>query len=168
MDVKELLDEDAFDPKKLFDEKNYSTLIINRDGFSKKENNTADLLEHLLEPGITRSETEEIFLQLKEAKAADMLVSAIKKAERPGERALLTCACWETGLDFTGHLLFFVELACSDDFKLAMEALTVVENCEGKVNDEVLAEALNIVGQSKTKHEELLNILKNNIKHRAG
>ena len=49
MDIKELLDEDAFDPEKLFNEKEYSTLIIKRDGFSKKENSSADLIEGLLD-----------------------------------------------------------------------------------------------------------------------
>ena len=52
--IKELLDEDAFDPKKLFNEEEYSTLIIAREGFSKKENNAADLIESLLEKEITR------------------------------------------------------------------------------------------------------------------
>jgi hypothetical protein len=63
--IKELLDEDAFDPKKLFDEEEYSTLIIAREGFSKKDNTAADLLEGLLEKGITRQESEAIFLKLK-------------------------------------------------------------------------------------------------------
>ena len=65
--IKELLDEDAFDPKKLFDEEEYSTLIIAREGFSKKDNTAADLLEGLLEKGITRQEREAIFLKLKES-----------------------------------------------------------------------------------------------------
>ena len=65
--IKELLDEDAFDPKKLFDEEEYSTLIIAREGFSKKDNTAADLLEGLLEKGITRQESEAIFLKLKES-----------------------------------------------------------------------------------------------------
>ncbi|HOZ88075.1 MAG TPA: hypothetical protein PL029_09965, partial [Bacteroidia bacterium] len=67
--LNELLDDDALDPKKLFNEKEYNTLIIDRGGFNKKENNTADLLEQLLDPNITRVESEGIYLQLKEMKA---------------------------------------------------------------------------------------------------
>src|SRR4051812_45692353 len=107
--VKELLDDDAFDPKKLFNEEEYSTLIIKRDGFNKKENNAADLLEGLLEKEITRQESEAIFLKLKENNSVDLMVDAIKKAQRTEEKTILTAACWETGLDFSDHFLFFTE-----------------------------------------------------------
>ena len=87
--IKELLDEDAFDPQKLFDEEEYSTLIIAREGFSKKDNTAADLLEGLLEKGITRQESEAIFLKLKESNSVELMVDAIKKAERIDEKIIL-------------------------------------------------------------------------------
>ncbi len=167
MDIKELLDDDAFDPKKLFNEEEYSTLIIKREGFSKKENNTADLLEGLLDKEITRIESEAIFLKLKEMKANAMLVEAIKKADRTHEKALLAAACWESGLDFTNDFLFFTQLACSDDFQLAIEAQTVVENCEGMIDEHTLSKALEIAEASKSKNKELVNDLIENIKQRV-
>jgi hypothetical protein len=164
MDVKELLDDDAFDPKKLFNEEEYSTLIINRDGFSKKQNDVADLIHTLLEKNTTRLESEEIFKILKEKNAQEVLVNAIKQCERLSEKIKLTCACWESCLDFSNHFLFFVELACNNDFALSMEALTVVENCEEPViNQEVLTQALVIAKNSKSPNTALLEDLKNNI-----
>lgn len=165
--VKELLDEDSFDPKKLFNEEEYSTLIIKRDGFNKKENNTADLLESLLDKGITRQESEEIFLKLKESNAVDVMVDAVKKAQRVEERIILAAACWESCLDFTNHFLFFVELACSDNLELSLEGLTVVENCEGTIDESTLTKALEIAQNSKSKNKELLQALIDNIKLRA-
>lgn len=164
--LKELLDEDAFDPKKLFNEEEYSTLIIKRDGFNKKENTAADLIEGLLEKEITRQESEEIFLKLKENNSIELMVDAIKKAQRTEEKTILTAACWETGLDFTNHFLFFVELACYDNFLLAMEALTVVEYIEGMIDESTLTKALQIAQGSKSKNAELLNDLIANIKSR--
>lgn len=35
--IEELLDDDALDPKKLFNEEEYSTLIIGREGFNKNK-----------------------------------------------------------------------------------------------------------------------------------
>jgi hypothetical protein len=166
MDIKELLDEDAFDPKKLFNEKEYSTLIINREGFTKKENNTADLIEGLLDKEISRAESEEIFQKLKDSGAAQLLVGAIRKAERTDEKRKLTAACWESGLDFSNDFLFFVELATSDDFQLSMEALTVVENCEGTITNETLQKALSIAQTSKSKNEALTGDLLSNIRLR--
>ena len=166
MEIKELLDEDeAFDPKKLFDEKEYSTLIINREGFNKKENNIADLLESLLEKQ-SRQESEEIFKQLKEAKAQKMMVNAIKAAPANNEKTILTAACWETGLDFSDYFLSFVELAVNDDFQLALEALSVVESCEGTINESTLTNALEIAQNSKSKNPTLVNDLTENIKSR--
>jgi hypothetical protein len=164
MDVKELLDDDTFDPKKLFNEEEYSTLIINRDGFSKKENNLADLILVLLEKNTSRAESEEIFKILKEKNAQELLVNAIKQCERINEKIKLISACWESCLDFSNYFLFFVELACNNNFELSMEALTVVENCEEPlINQDVLAKALIITKNSKSPNTALLEDLKTNI-----
>lgn len=165
--VDELLDDDAFDPKKLFNEEEYSTLLIKREGFSKSQNSSADLLEGLLEPNITRAESEEIFSKLKDANAVEMMIDAITCAERIEEKTVLTAACWESGLDFTNQFLFFVELACSDDFKLAMEALTVAENVEGTIDENTLSKALEIAQNTKSKNEALLVELIRVIKDRV-
>ncbi len=164
--LKELLDEDAFDPKKLFNEEEYSTLIIKREGFSKKENDSADLIEGLLEKEITRQESEVIFSKLKENNSVELLIDSIKKAQRLEQKTILTAACWESGLDFTAHFLFFTELACHDNFLLAMEGLTVVENIEGKLDEATLTNALQIAQNSKSKNVELINDLISNIKSR--
>jgi hypothetical protein len=165
--IKELLDEDAFDPKKLFDEEEYSTLIIAREGFSKKDNTAADLLEGLLEKGITRQESEAIFLKLKESNSVELMVDAIKKAERVDEKTILAAACWESCLDFTKHFLFFTEIACSDNLLLALEGLTVVENTEGTIDEDTLTKALVIAQGSKSKNKELVKDLITNIKLRV-
>ena len=165
--VKELLDEDSFDPKKLFNEEEYSTLIIAREGFSKKDNSTADLLEGLLDKHITRQESEAIFLKLKESNSVELMVNAIKKAERIEEKTILAAACWESCLDFTNHFLFFTELACHDNLLLALEGLTVVENCEGTVDENTLAKALEIAKSTKSKNQELVTALIENIKQRT-
>ena len=165
--IKELLDEDAFDPKKLFNEEEYSTLIIAREGFSKKENNAADLIESLLEKEITRQESEAIFLKLKESNSVDVMVNAIKKAGRVDEKIILAAACWESCLDFTNHFLFFVELSCDDNFLLAMEGLTVVENCEGTIDEDTLTKALLFAQNTKSKNKELVKDLITNIKLRV-
>ncbi|MCC6372342.1 MAG: hypothetical protein IT236_15165 [Bacteroidia bacterium] len=168
MAIEELLDEEAFDPKKLFNEEEYSTLVIKRDGFSNKQNTAADLIEDLMEPNNTRQENEAIFLKIKESNAGEMLVNALKSVKKPSERAILTAACWECGLDFTQHFLFFVDLACSNDFNVALEAITVVENCEGAIDEDSLHKALKMAESSKSPNAHLLEMLVQNIKQRLG
>jgi hypothetical protein len=166
MDIKELLDEDAFDPEKLFNEKEYSTLIINRDGFSKKENSTADLIESLLEKEISREESEEIFSKLKATANPAMLVDAIKNSHRIEEKTKLVAAAWECGLDFSAYFLFFVDLACHDDFQLALEALSVVESTEVLPSHDLAVHALEIAKTAKSKNPQLVSDLIHNLNSR--
>lgn len=168
MDIKELLDDESLDPKKLFDEKEYSTLIVNREGFNKKENDIADLVESLLEKEISRAEMEEIFSKLKDKNAGAILTESIKKSNKISDKTILTAACWESGLDFTSDFLMFTELACNNDFALAMEALTVVENIEGIVQDDTLTQALLMAQNSKSNNSSILEDLIENLKQRIG
>lgn len=166
MGVEELLDDDAFDPKKLFDEKQYSTLIINREGFDKKQNSIADLLEALLDDRNTRQENESLFAKLKELNAQQMLVDAVEAAENTADKIKLLAACWESCLDFTPHFPFFVKLVCHPDFGVALEALSVVESCEGQIDELILADALLTVQSLPEKPHELVDDLVANIKQR--
>lgn len=166
MGAEELLDEDAFDPQKLFNEEEYSTLIIGREGFSKKENNTADLIEALLDKEISRQESEEIFSKLKETNSQKVMLDAIQTAQRIGEKTRIVAACWECGLDFTPYFLDFVKLATHDDFQLALEALSVVESSEGVLDEKILTEAMEIAQSSKSPNTDLVHDLIENIKLR--
>lgn len=166
MGVEELLDEEAFDPKKLFNEEEYSTLIISRDGMSKKDNTTADYIEALLEEKNTREENEQIYSKLKEAKAQKMLVEAIRASHKKTDTVKLLAACWECGLDFSEYFLDFVKLSTHEEFQIALEALSVVESCEAPITEQVLTSALEIAEASGSAHIELTNDLIDNIKNR--
>ncbi len=166
MVLDQLLDDEALNPKKLFDENEYSTLMIGRDGFNKNQNDSADLIETLLSKGVTRKECEDIFLKLKNLKAHKLLIDTLRSAKTDSDKAKLCAACWECGLDFTAHFLFFTELASSNDFALAMEALTVVESIEGIILESDLTKAMEIVQNSTSKNTAILDFLRENIKQR--
>jgi len=166
MGAEELLDEDAFDPQKLFNEEEYSTLIIGREGFNKKENTTADLLEALMEKKISREESEAIFSKLKETNSQKVMIDAINTAQRVSEKTILVAACWECGLDFTPYFLEFVKLATHQDFQLALEALSVVESTEGVLDEKTLTAALQIAESAQNPNKDLLQDLIENIKSR--
>ena len=166
MGADELLEGGSLDPKKLFDEKEYITMVIDREGFSKKQNDNADLVMTLLEKELDRKEQEDIFAQLKEVNAGKILIEAIGNVKKNSDKAKLCAACWESGLDFTDHFIFFTELTCQDDFILSMEALTVIENIEGALEEKTLTKALEIAQNCKSKNTHLINDLIENIKQR--
>jgi hypothetical protein len=166
MNEKDFLEEENSDPKKYFNEKEYNTIIVNRKGFSKKQNEMADLVTELLGKELNREETENIFKQLKEGNAQPLLVEAIRNVKKNEDKARLCAACWESGLDFTSYFLFFAELSCHENFLLAMEALTVVENVPGKITEEELKKALIKARESKNGNKDIIADLEENIRSR--
>ena len=85
---------------------------------------------------------------LKNEKSIDFLIDAISNTEEKNHKAVLTAACWESGLDFKGHEDFFADLALDADMFISLEAITVLDTMEmeiatmkniiEKLNDKVL------------------------------
>lgn len=151
----------GIDPKKLFDKTKYNTLIIGREGFSASENDLATWLEILFEDNLPRIKAEEVFAKVKESNAVQFMVDTIEQVETVQQKAALTAACWEAGLDMSKHFVFFTGLAINRDFQLAMEALTVLEHCETVPDKATLRIAMDLVQTSEIYHPELRNQLIN-------
>lgn len=149
-----------------FDEKEYSTVLVNRDGFTKKQEETADLIEMLFEKEIDRPELESIYSKLKELKAQDILMDALQIAERPKEKAIICTAIWESGVDVSSHFLYFTELALNNDFALSLEALTVLENIEAAQDEVTLTKALELAQNHENTTNPNVKFLIENIKSR--
>ncbi len=130
------------DPSKLFDENEYSTIIIGSEGMSKKDTNNADLVTVLISSRSSREEKDEALVGLKENKAQSFIISAISKTKNPAHKALIVASCWETGLDFSKDYLFFIDLICSSDFLVSFEAFTVIQEMEAEIDEATLQQAL--------------------------
>jgi hypothetical protein len=124
-EIKDLTGENL-DPEKLFDEKKFKTLIVGKDG-PQIPVDKSDYPLVLTDDSTTKEEKEEALRVLKEDGKPGVLIEAIKEISDTQKKAKLVAACWETGLDFSSYTLFFTELLCSDDFLVAMEAATVLE-----------------------------------------
>lgn len=135
------------DPKKLFDEKEYSTIIIGNDGAGKKDLQNADYATILVNKDSTREEKDEALKHLKENDARAFLLSAITKTKDPELKAPLIAACWETGLDFSKDYLFFTELIGHEDFYVSFEAFTVIQELE--TDPDTLNKALEVLSALK-------------------
>ena len=158
MGVEEILDEEAFDPKKLFNQEEYSTLIFKRDGFSAQENEDADLIESLLDSKNTRAEDEVIYKLLKEANAQAQLINAIQSTEHFEFKSKLIAACWESGLDFNKDILCFAQLTCDNNYQIAIEALTVIDCMdEHPIDAAKIEEALAFLKKQKEGVDSLKN-----------
>ena len=99
------------DPEKLFNTKEYNTIIIDANGKVADDSAVAKLVK-LLSDKDTRVES---LKKLKEENCDQLLVDCISVAEDQNHKQLLTAAAWESDLNFNKHLVFFVSLATTED-----------------------------------------------------
>lgn len=137
------------DPEKLFDEKEYSSIIIGSEGMSKKDTNNSDYVTILVSSRSSREEKDEALKHLKENNARAFMLQAITKTKNLSQKALIVAACWETGLDFSKDYLFFIDLICSSDFTVSFEALTVITEMDAEIDSATLNTSLNTLKKIK-------------------
>ncbi|MES2133688.1 MAG: hypothetical protein V4506_15165 [Bacteroidota bacterium] len=130
------------DPEKLFDEKEYATIIIGSEGMSKKDTHNADYVTLLVSKNSTREEKDEALKHLKENNAHAFILNAITKTKKPEQKALLIAACWETGMDFSKDYAFFIDLIGQEDFSVSFEAFTVIQEMEAEIDSDTLKKSL--------------------------
>lgn len=147
-------------PEKLFDEKEYATILLGDEGFTKKDGHNADFLAILINPKSTREEKDAALIHLKENKAQKFILSSIFKIKKPEQKAQLIAACWETGLDFSNDVLVFVDLINHENYLVSLEAFTVIQEMENTIAASNITAAIELLRNTKTPgalHNEALN-----------
>lgn len=143
------------DLKKYFNSKEYTTTIIGRqEGVTMpvtSEDKISTLISLLTDPA-NKDVKEETLLTLKKEKGGDTLLLAIASPKAKAVRHLLVAACWESEINFSKYLPFFILLAMDDDYLISLEAITAIETMEGPFVQEDVNEAIKKV---KTKKKEI-------------
>jgi hypothetical protein len=127
-------DEQPNDPRKYFDSKEYITAVIGIDkdqnGPPVNESKISTLISLLTDPA-NKNIREEALITLKKEKGGELLLAAIASPKANAHRHLLVAACWESEINFSKYLPFFILLATDDNYLIALEATTTIENMEG-------------------------------------
>lgn len=140
------------DFKKLFDPEQYVTKIIGDDGDATppaKKDKIATLIALLTDPE-NKDVKEETLLTLKKEKAGNLLIEAIKNCKKD-KRQILVAACWESEINFSDHLSFFIELACDKDYLVSLEAITTIDTMEGPFKKEDVKDGIKRVKEEQKK-----------------
>jgi hypothetical protein len=84
---------------------------------------------------------------LRNAKADQFLVDLIEMPNYSKHRRELIMSCWESGIDFSAHLLFFCTLIASPESKdqEVLEAITVIEEMNAPFTETQLESARQIL-----------------------
>ena len=132
--------------RKYFDSKQYITTIIGGDSGEVNapvtgEDKITSLISLLTDPA-NKDVKEETLLTLKKQKGGDTLLLAIASPKAQKVRHILVAACWESEINFSKYLPFFILLALDDDYLISLEAITTIENMEGPFVDADVKEAI--------------------------
>lgn len=151
---------------KYFNSKEYSTTIVGQSedvSFPVTgEDKISALISLLSDPG-NKEIREEALLTLKKEKGGETLLLAIASPKAKDVRNILVAACWESEINFSKYLPFFILLALDNDYLVSLEAITTIENMEGPFTKELVKEAIKKVTAVKnditTERQVLLNDL---------
>ncbi len=109
-----------------------------------RESGNSLILEEFIEL-LHQSEDREIkksllnlLSELKDKASVTILIDAIKSKKYASERAELVACCWQNGLGYNEYLPFFIDLVINEEFRIAFEAFTVIENMYGRIDDQII------------------------------
>ncbi len=149
------------DYKKYFNPKEYITHIVGGDTTKEDQPEKEDeikLLTNLLTDPKHKDVKEETLLELKKEKKGDVLLLAIANQKDKKLLPLLIAACWESEINFSKYMPFFVLLALDDDYFISLEAMTVISTMEGPFDQVQIRDAIGKIKetQKKTTSEKLV------------
>lgn len=146
-------EETAEDFKKYFNPNEYITKIIGRDESDVQgiadDNKEVELLTSLLTDPKHKDVKEQTLMMLKKDKKEEVLLVAIAKQKQGEFRHQLVAACWESEINFSKYLPFFVMLLDDADYMVALEAITVIQEMPGPFDQKQLQQAIDNVKKLK-------------------
>lgn len=151
------------DFKKYFDGKEYITKVVGNsddETVSLDNDKIASLIALLTKPE-NKDFKEETLLILKKEKAGDLLITAIAKAKT--NKHILVAACWESEINYSHQLPFFINLALDNDYLVSLEAITVISTMEGPFNKNDVQESILKVKQEQKKLNSERTVLLNDL-----
>ena len=96
-----------------------------------------DLLNSFPEPEI-ETEIKNLLGTVKDKEVINSFMRAIEDDKYKPIRKTILTACWQNGLDFSTFLPVFVDLIIKEEWEVAFEAFTVVDNLEFLPNNEII------------------------------
>jgi hypothetical protein len=116
-----------------------------------KESGSASLLPYLFKllkenplPETDKA-VKEILGTVKTNECIPEFVKAIQNPEFQSIKKELIELCWQNGLDFGPYMPYFIEVIASEEWEIAFEAFTLLENLKKLPSIEILAESAELI-----------------------
>lgn len=108
--------------------------------------------EHEIEVEITK-----LLGTVKDNDSVNTFMRAIEDDKYKSIRKTILTACWQNGLDFSTFLPVFIDLIVNEEWEIAFEAFTIIDNLEMLPNNAILKrsiEKINSVMDSLNEQKE--------------
>jgi hypothetical protein len=89
-----------------------------------------------------------LFSELKSTDTIPLMIDALQNNRSAEELKELLACCWQNGLNYNSYLPLFIDLVINEDFLIAFEAFTVIENMYGKIDELIISGQLNKIKKS--------------------
>ena len=76
---------------------------------------------------------------VKDKESVNSFMRAIENEKYKTIRKTLISACWQNGLDFSNFMPVFIDLIINDEWEVAFEAFTLIDNLEYLPNEDILS-----------------------------
>ncbi len=96
----------------------------------------SSLLDALVKQGKNVAIVANLLADIKDNDFRSILIAQLEKATDVVEKSNLLRISWESSLDYSAYLAFFLNLVLNEEFLVAMEASTAIENMVHLLNEE--------------------------------
>jgi len=111
----------------------------------------------------------QVLNDLKIQSAIPVIIDLIVNSKSEETKKILLTSIWQSGLNYSVHLPYLVDLFIKESFEIAFEAFTIIENIDLIINNNIIEPLIVKLKQSKDvivldKHDllaELVQILEN-------
>lgn len=70
----------------------------------------------------------DLLATIKDKESIPVLIDALQNEKYKSIRTFITTACWQNGMDFSPYMEVFINLIIDEEWEVAFEAFTVIEN----------------------------------------
>lgn len=88
------------------------------------------------------TEIKSLLETVKDKESINTFMRAVEDDKYKPIRKSILIACWQNGLDFSTFLPVFIDLIIKEDWEIAFEAFTVIDNLEFLPGEEIISKSV--------------------------
>jgi len=109
---------------------------------------------------------KDLFNDIRDKESTESIIEVLKNDEFKNIRKILISSCWQNSLHFEDYFILFVDFVISEEFEVAIEAFSVIDDMENRISKENLEKGKDIIKKAVGEtNEEKLKLVHELYKH---